>query len=80
MKFLQFIISLFAADSGLSSKRFLSYLVAVVMLVYIFIHPVTQIVWILASLVAALQGLTLFNGSKNTTEVKEVRGFKSENK
>jgi len=76
MTFLQFVVNLFLADSGLSSKRVLSYIVALVLLVYIFFHPVVQIVFILASLVATLQGLTLFQGKQEPAT--PVKGFQQE--
>jgi hypothetical protein len=76
MNLTQFIINLFLADSGLSSKRVLSYIVAIFLFIYIFFNPVEQIVWILATLVATLQGLTLFQIPKEPAI--PVQGFKQD--
>lgn len=50
------------------------------MLVYIWFSPSIEIVWCLASLVAGLQGLTLFNAEKNTITDTNKIGFQQEEK
>jgi hypothetical protein len=74
MKYLKMI---FGKGDELSSKRIESYIVIIFMFIYIlFFNPLTEIVLILATLAASLQGLTLFKKDEivatKEDEVNEV--------